>query len=65
MDGFPEDRVQAALDELLSWPAIARSPQLARFLSYIVSAKLKGEEGGIKAYSIAVDGRPKTSTAIE
>jgi TolB-like protein len=60
MDGLPEERVQAALEELLGWPAIARSPQLARFLSYIVMSKLRGEEGGIKAYAIAVDvfGRP-------
>ncbi len=62
MDGFPEDRVQAALEELLAWPPIARSPQLAKFLSYIVTVKLKGEETGIKAYSIAVDvfGRPQS-----
>jgi hypothetical protein len=60
MDGLPDERVQAALEELLGWPAIARSPQLARFLAYIVSTKLRGEESGIKAYSIAVDvfGRP-------
>ena len=58
--GFPADRVQAALDDLLGWPPIARSPQLASFLSYIVGKKLAGEDSGIKAYSIAVDvfGRP-------
>jgi hypothetical protein len=35
---------------------------LARFLSDIVEARLRGEEGGIKAYSIAVDvfGRPQS-----
>src|SRR5689334_16879047 len=60
MDGMTSDRISAALEELLGWPPIARSPQLARFLSYIVAASLRGEEGGIKAYSIAVDvfGRP-------
>lgn len=62
MSGLPEERVQAALEELLGWPAIARSPQLARFLAYIVNSKLRGEESGIKAYAIAVDvfGRPST-----
>jgi tetratricopeptide (TPR) repeat protein/TolB-like protein len=53
-------QVEAALEEFLGWRGIARSPQLANFLSYIVSAKLRGEEAGIKAYAIAVDvlGRP-------
>lgn len=62
MNGSQDERVEAALEELLSWPPIARSPQLAKFLSYIVTAKLKGEEAGIKAYAIAVDvfGRPAT-----
>ncbi|WP_417310049.1 tetratricopeptide repeat protein [Devosia sp.] len=52
--------IQRALNELLAWPGLARSPQLAKFLKYIVGEKLRGEEAGIKAYSIAVDvfGRP-------
>lgn len=52
--------VRRALDSLLGWPEIARSPQLARFLTYIVEKKLSGEEAAIKAYAIAVDvfGRP-------
>ena len=60
--GLPSERIVAALEELLAWPVIARSPQLAGFLRYIVEATLRGEEGGIKAYSIAVDvfGRPAT-----
>lgn len=39
---------------------MVRSPQLAKFLSYIVQRTLGGEEQAIKAYSIAVDvfGRP-------
>ena len=39
-----------------------RSPQLSKFLNHIVEAKLRGDEAGIKAYSIAVDvfGRPAT-----
>lgn len=54
----PEPNRQAimlALERLLSWPEIARSPQLARFLDYIVRRKLDGEEQSVKAYSIAVD----------
>lgn len=52
--------VNRALAGLLNWPEIARSPQLARFLSYIVERQLAGEGQSIKAYSIAVDvfGRP-------
>ncbi len=62
IDGLPEERLKAALEEVLSWPGIARSPQLARFLGYIVTARMRGEESGIKAYSIAVDvfGRPQS-----
>jgi len=53
-------RIKAALDDVLSWPEMVRSPQLAHFLRYIVEAKLEGREAAIKAYSIAVDvfGRP-------
>jgi TolB-like protein len=60
-DGEPRDEeVAAALQRLLSWPEIARSGQLAKFLSYIVERKLGGDAQSIKAYSIAVDvfGRP-------
>jgi TolB-like protein len=63
MDGLPNnDRIRGALEDLLGWPPIARSPQLARFLSYIVNTTLEGNEAQIKAYSIAVDvfGRPAT-----
>ena len=57
-----QDQVRAALDELLNWSELGRSPQLSRFLKHIVEAKLRGEEANIKAYSIAVDvlGRPPT-----
>lgn len=47
--------VLAALDRVLGWPEIARSPQLGRFLDYIVRQTLDGDEQAIKAYSIAVD----------
>lgn len=52
--------VLAALDRLTSWPEMARSPQLTRFLDYIVRRRLDGDAQSIKAYSIAVDvfGRP-------
>jgi tetratricopeptide (TPR) repeat protein len=54
--------VEAVLEQLLSWPGLARSPQLAKFLNYIVKAKLSGDEASIKAYAIAVDvfGRPQS-----
>ena len=54
------ERVRAALEELLGWQGIARSPQLAELLRYVVEKTLAGEGAAIKAYSIAVDvfGRP-------
>jgi tetratricopeptide (TPR) repeat protein len=60
-DPAPQNEaVQTALERLLAWPDIARSPQLGRFLAYIVQRTLEGNEQAIKAYSIAVDvfGRP-------
>jgi len=52
--------VEAALEQLVAWQGLSRSPQLAKFLAYIVRARLRGDEASIKAYSIAVDvfGRP-------
>jgi len=52
--------ILAALDRVQAWPGLSRSPQLAKFLNYIVNATLDGNEAGIKAYAIAVDvfGRP-------
>lgn len=49
------DTILQALETLLEWPEIARSPQLSKFLDYIVRKTLDGEEQAIKAYSIAVD----------
>ncbi len=56
----PRAEIEAALARIQEWPGLARSPQLAKFLNYIVTARLDGNEAGIKAYSIAVDvfGRP-------
>jgi tetratricopeptide (TPR) repeat protein len=58
----PRAEIEAALARIQEWPGLARSPQLARFLRYIVEARLNGNEAGIKAYSIAVDvlGRPQS-----
>ncbi len=58
----PRAEIEAALARIQQWPGLARSPQLAKFLNYIVSARLDGNEAGIKAYSIAVDvfGRPQS-----
>jgi hypothetical protein len=55
-----KDAVLAALDRLTAWSEMARSPQLTRFLEYIVKRRLDGDTQSIKAYSIAVDvfGRP-------
>lgn len=47
--------VKQALARLLAWPDLARSPQLANFLTYIVERRLTGDAQAIKAYSIAVD----------
>lgn len=54
------DEIKLALERVLAWPEIARSPQLRRFLDYIVQRSLEGQGQSIKAYSIAVDvfGRP-------
>ena len=54
------EHVRAALGRLRGWQEIARSPQLARLLTYIVERTLAGEADAIKAYAIAVDvfGRP-------
>jgi tetratricopeptide (TPR) repeat protein len=59
-EGPDREAVDQALASLLDWPEIARSPQLARFLAYIVERRLNGDTQSIKAYSIAVDvfGRP-------
>lgn len=58
----PRAEIEAALARIQEWPGLARSPQLAKFLNYIVTARLEGNEAGIKAYAIAVDvfGRPQS-----
>lgn len=59
--GLDRAAVEQELERVLVSPAFARSPQVARFLRYIVEAKLRGDEASIKAYAVAVDvfGRPQ------
>lgn len=54
--------VRAALEELLGWQGISRSPQLGELLRYVVEKALAGDGASIKAYAIAVDvfGRPQS-----
>ncbi len=54
------EAILTALERVLAWPELSRSPQLGRFLAYIVQRTLEGNGNAIKAYSIAVDvfGRP-------
>lgn len=56
------EEIEAELERVIASPGLARSPQLANFLKYIVHAKLSGNAAGIKAYAVAVDvfGRPNT-----
>ncbi len=59
-EALPRELIEVALEQAQRWPGLARSPQLAKFLNYIVMSKLDGDEANIKAYTIAVDvfGRP-------
>jgi TolB-like protein/lipopolysaccharide biosynthesis regulator YciM len=54
------EEIRAALERIQARPELARSPQLSKFLAYIVERTLAGEAAAIKAYTIAVDvfGRP-------
>ena len=44
-----------SLDRVLASEQFATSPNLKKFLSYIIEQKLNGNEAGLKAYSIAID----------
>jgi len=46
---------RAALEDALSAPRFASSPQLSDFLRYVVEETIAGRAAEIKAYSIAVD----------
>ncbi len=58
-DGFVNDidraAVEASLATTIASEQFRNAPQLADFLTYIVSKTLDGEASSIKAYSIAVD----------
>lgn len=54
-EALPRALIEEALEQAQRWSGLARSPQLAKFLNYIVAAKLNGDEANIKAYTIAVD----------
>ena len=45
-----------ALERVTANPALAKSPQLANFLSFIVKETLAGRGDRLKAYTIATDG---------
>lgn len=47
--------VRAALDRIVSSPLLAKSPQLAHFLIFIVEETLGGRGNRLKAYTIATD----------
>ncbi|MEO5807767.1 tetratricopeptide repeat protein [Devosia sp.] len=49
------EQVTKALGDVLGWEEMSRSPQLGKFLNYIVMRTLDGDGQGIKAYAIAVD----------
>ena len=48
--------VRAALGRVIANPVLAKSPQLAHFLSFIVEETLAGRGDRLKAYTIATDG---------
>ncbi len=49
------DEVRAALDRIVGSEAFRSSPQLAAFLSFVVSAALQGRSDRIKGYTIGVE----------
>ena len=49
------DLVRAHLGRILRSPDFAAAPQLSNLLEYIVERKLAGEEGSVKAYTIATE----------
>lgn len=55
MEKISREEVEAALFKILQVDSLKTSPNLQKFLSYIVEQKLSGNEIGLKAYSIAID----------
>ena len=54
-DSLSESEVRAALARVVASESFCGSPQLCRFLHFIVDARLRGQGANIKAYSIGVD----------
>lgn len=48
------EQIHTELSRVLSWGDFASSPQLARFLQYVVNQSLEGREGMLKERSIAL-----------
>lgn len=55
MEQITRDEIMKSLDRVLASDEFASSPNLIKFLSYIIEQKLDGNEAGLKAYSIAID----------
>ena len=55
MEQISRDEIMDSLDRVLASEGFASSPNLKKFLSYIIEQKLDGNEAGLKAYSIAID----------
>lgn len=55
MEQISRDEIMKSLDRVLKSEEFATSPNLKKFLSYIIEQKLDGNEAGLKAYSIAID----------
>ena len=55
-------QVRAALDRIVSSPALSKSPQLGNFLRFVVEQTLEGNAGRIKAYTIAADALGRDSS---
>lgn len=55
MEQVAREEIMKSLDRILASEEFATSPNLKKFLSYIIEQKLDGNEAGLKAYSIAID----------
>lgn len=55
METISDSEVEAALKRILAADPFKSSPKLRQFLNYIVTQKLNGKEGLLKAYAIAID----------
>ena len=56
MPDFSAKAIQAQLDRIMANPDFVNGPKLGQFLSYVVGQTLKGRQGKIKQYTIAVEG---------